>query len=75
MTMFAKMTSFVNFTPILGGAKTEDSLCSYLLEIDDARLLLDCGWDLKDPEKLASVAGTKVDAVLLSHADLDHIGG
>lgn len=70
------MTSFVNFTPIIG-ANEDNSACCYLLEIDDSKLLLDCGWDFRDPAKLADVAkiAPQVDAVLLSHADFDHCGG
>ena len=70
------MTSFINFTPILG-ANDEDSACCYLLEIDDSKLLLDCGWDFTDPIKLANIAkiAPTVDAVLLSHANFDHCGG
>lgn len=37
------MTSNLRFTPLYGGGKYEP-MC-YLLEIDDAKLLLDCGWD------------------------------
>ena len=36
------MTSYIKFTPLLG-AKNHDPLC-YLLELDDAKILLDCGW-------------------------------
>jgi cleavage and polyadenylation specificity factor subunit 2 len=36
------MTSYIKFTP-LSGAKNEDALC-YLLEIDEVKILLDCGW-------------------------------
>lgn len=36
------MSSYIKFTPI-SGAKNEDPLC-YLLEIDEVKLLLDCGW-------------------------------
>jgi len=39
------MTSFIKFTP-LSGVHGEGPLC-YLLEIDEAKLLLDCGWDYK----------------------------
>lgn len=38
------MTSIIKFTPLSGGAKSEDPPC-YLLEIDDFCILLDCGWD------------------------------
>ena len=37
------MTAIVRFTP-LSGAKTDDP-CAYLLQIDDCRILLDCGWN------------------------------
>ena len=36
------MTSYIKFTPI-SGAKNENPLC-YLLEIDEVKILLDCGW-------------------------------
>lgn len=48
------MTSYIKFTPI-SGARNEDPLC-YLLELDDAKILLDCGWnDKTQPEFLAQV--------------------
>lgn len=69
------MASFVKVTG-LSGCHDESPLC-YLLEIDDAKILLDCGWnealDIADLKPLASVA-KQIDAVLLSHADLDHLG-
>jgi Cft2 family RNA processing exonuclease len=36
------MTSFVKFTPIIGANSNSKSF-SYLLEIDDSKILLDCG--------------------------------
>ncbi|KAI8917390.1 beta-lactamase-like protein, partial [Entophlyctis helioformis] len=49
------MTSFVKFTP-LSGAHDESPLC-YLLEIDEAKLLLDCGWsESLDVGQLAALA-------------------
>jgi cleavage and polyadenylation specificity factor subunit 2 len=60
----------------LSGAHSEAPLC-YLLEVDDFRFLLDCGWtdtfDLSLLEPLASVAPT-IDAVLLSYPDTLHLG-
>lgn len=45
------MTAYIKFTA-LSGARNEDPLC-YLLEIDEAKLLLDCGWtDDFNPEDL-----------------------
>ena len=48
------MTSLIQFTPI-SGAHDENPLC-YLLEIDEAKILLDCGWtdefDVNDLELL-----------------------
>ncbi|KAJ1343806.1 hypothetical protein BSLG_001617 [Batrachochytrium salamandrivorans] len=68
------MSSFVKFT-VLQGAHDQGPLC-YLLEIDEAKLLLDCGWtetlDMAQLSALEKVA-RQVDAVLLTHADLDHI--
>ncbi len=37
------MSSLVKLTPLCG-ARNEQPLC-YLLEIDEACILLDCGWD------------------------------
>ncbi|CAO2141490.1 unnamed protein product [Urochloa humidicola] len=65
----------VQVTP-LSGAYGEGPLC-YLLVVDGFRFLLDCGWtDLCDTSQLgplAKVAPT-VDAVLLSHPDMMHLG-
>jgi len=69
------MTSIIKFTPITG-ALAEQPLC-YLLEIDELRILLDCGWndsyDLNLLKPLARIA-PKVNYVLISHPDLEHIG-
>ncbi|KAI8376072.1 beta-lactamase-like protein [Radiomyces spectabilis] len=69
------MSSYVKFTPI-SGAKNEDPLC-YLLEIDEVKILLDCGWsdqfDMDDLVHLKKIA-KQIDAVLISHADLPHLG-
>ncbi|KAJ3035593.1 cleavage and polyadenylation specificity factor subunit 2 [Rhizophlyctis rosea] len=69
------MSAYIKFTP-LSGARDEDPLC-YLLEIDEAKILLDCGWtdrwDVEDLVQLRRIAKT-IDAVLLSHADIPHIG-
>jgi len=69
------MSSLVKVTPLCG-ARNEQPLC-YLLEIDEACILLDCGWDetfdtrlLKPLLKIAH----KIDAVLLTHCDLNHLG-
>jgi cleavage and polyadenylation specificity factor subunit 2 len=69
------MTSILKFTPITG-ALAEQPLC-YLLEIDELRILLDCGWndsfDLNMLKPLAKIA-PKVNYVLISHPDMEHIG-
>ncbi len=50
---------------------------SYLLELEDLTILLDCGWndafDVEDIQPLIDVV-PKVDVVLLSHPDLEHLG-
>lgn len=64
------MTSILKFTPICG-ALAEQPLC-YLLEIDELRILLDCGWndsfDLNMLKPLAKIApkGIKFDLVFSS---------
>jgi Cft2 family RNA processing exonuclease len=51
--------------------------CCYLLEVDQFKLLLDCGWteqfDVEALRRLESYA-PHIDAVLLSHPDLSHLG-
>ncbi|KAG4098147.1 Metallo-hydrolase/oxidoreductase [Neocallimastix lanati (nom. inval.)] len=69
------MTSYIKFTA-LSGARDDNPLC-YLLEIDEAKILLDCGWyDNFDEELLKplSEVANSIDAILLSHADIEHIG-
>ncbi|ORX45152.1 hypothetical protein BCR36DRAFT_333418 [Piromyces finnis] len=69
------MTSYIKFTA-LSGARDDNPLC-YLLEIDEAKILLDCGWyDTFDEELLKplSEVANSIDAILLSHADIEHIG-
>ena len=39
----ADMTSVIRFT-VLSGMQDESPLC-YLLQLDEFRFLLDCGWD------------------------------
>ena len=69
------MSSLVKFTPLCG-ARSEQPLC-YLLEIDEACILLDCGWDeafdVALLRKLMKIAPS-IDAVLLTHCDLNHLG-
>ena len=82
----------VSLTPIMGGCtendgddgddddenstKKREPMC-YLLQIDDANILLDCGWDdsfnLADLRALEKIAPT-LDCVLISHATQRHIG-
>lgn len=42
MSSSAGATSFIRFTPISGARQDQAPAC-YLLEIDQARILLDCG--------------------------------
>ncbi|KAI9283519.1 beta-lactamase-like protein [Umbelopsis sp. AD052] len=69
------MSSDLKFTPI-SGAKNSDPLC-YLLEIDEVKLLLDCGWsdkfDVEELQHFRRVA-KQADALLISHADVQHLG-
>lgn len=57
-------------------AESGRALC-HLLLVDDARILLDCGWTdafaASDVDALRHVA-PHVDAVLLSHSDIGHVG-
>lgn len=70
------MSVTTHFTPLLG-ALDEGPLC-YLLEIDDCRLMLDCGWDdsfnIDQLSRLEEEIKKGFDAVIISHLDLAHIG-
>jgi cleavage and polyadenylation specificity factor subunit 2 len=65
-------------TPLLGG-RQYGAVCT-LLEIGNTRLLLDCG-RLFGTETEAvmravdEIVSGPIDAILLSHADMAHIGG
>lgn len=64
----------VQLTPLL---QCEEGVACYLLELGEASLLLDCGWDERfDPSLLHLLAAVapRVDAVLLTHGDLAHVG-
>lgn len=69
------MTSIVQLTPI-SGAQDKSPPC-YLLQIDEFRCLLDCGFD--EHLDIAYLEHLKphissIDAVLLSHPDTHHLG-
>lgn len=69
------MTDIIKFTSIFGGGEG-GPVCS-LLEIGDIRILLDCGYFVNENDfdgSLLSKIG-RLDAVLLSHSDINHIGG
>ena len=67
----------VTFTPLSGAREDSAAPCCYLLTIGSHRLLLDCGWDDEfDPAALEALreVAPSIDAVLLSHGDLAHLG-
>ncbi|XP_030563883.1 probable cleavage and polyadenylation specificity factor subunit 2 [Drosophila novamexicana] len=69
------MTSIIKLHTI-SGAMDESPPC-YILQIDDVRILLDCGWDEKfDPNFIKELKRQvhTLDAVLLSHPDAYHLG-
>jgi Cft2 family RNA processing exonuclease len=76
------MANQVRVSPLWGASSGQqgDALCS-LLELDSARILLDCGIPSSEAEieaisdKVESLnASGGIDAVLLSHADVQHMG-
>ena len=75
-----EMSSDIVLTPLLGG-KGEGGGVSSLLEIGGFRILLDCGTTIATGNgKLLEVASQLkekggVDCVILSHADMHHMGG
>lgn len=69
------MTSIIKLHAISGAYDTSPPC--YLLQVDDFKILLDCGWDehfdeevINELTKLVPV----IDAVLLSHPDAQHLG-
>ncbi|MGH0151590.1 UNVERIFIED_CONTAM: hypothetical protein FKN15_031747 [Acipenser sinensis] len=70
-----KMTSIIKLTAI-SGVQEESALC-YLLQVDEFRFLLDCGWDESFSMDIIDAIKRhvhQVDAVLLSHPDPLHLG-
>uniref|UniRef100_A0A1I8ANQ7 Cleavage and polyadenylation specificity factor subunit 2 n=1 Tax=Steinernema glaseri TaxID=37863 RepID=A0A1I8ANQ7_9BILA len=69
------MTSIVKLEA-LSGVQDDGPLC-YLLQVDDAYFLLDCGWDERfDMAYIEAVKRRvpKINAVLLSYGDIPHAG-
>nr|CAI5856676.1 unnamed protein product [Callosobruchus analis] len=69
------MTSIIKLQA-LSGAMDESPPC-YILQIDDVRILLDCGWDEKfNMEFIKEIRRHvhTIDAVLLSYPDITHLG-
>ncbi|GFO32279.1 cleavage and polyadenylation specificity factor subunit 2-like [Plakobranchus ocellatus] len=69
------MTSIIKLHA-LSGARDESPPC-YMLQVDEFRFLLDCGWDedfSMDFVKDLRRAAPQVDAVLLSYPDHLHLG-
>ncbi|XP_075145543.1 cleavage and polyadenylation specificity factor subunit 2 [Haematobia irritans] len=69
------MTSIIKLHTI-SGAMDESPPC-YILQIDEVKIMLDCGWDEKfDANFIKEVKRHvhSIDAVLLSHPDVYHLG-
>lgn len=69
------MTSIIKLQ-VLSGAMDE-SPPAYLLQVDDVKILLDCGWDEKfHMEFIKEVKRHvhQIDAVLISYPDIMHLG-
>ena len=70
------MASIIRLCPLSGGAGEETPHC-YVLEVDQFTFLLDCGWDPNFSQDIIvqlKKYSHKIDAVLLSHPDILHIG-
>ncbi|KAF7281402.1 cleavage and polyadenylation specificity factor subunit 2 [Rhynchophorus ferrugineus] len=69
------MTSIIKLQ-VLSGAMDE-SPPAYLLQVDDVKILLDCGWDEKfNMEFIKEIKRHihQIDAVLISYPDIVHLG-
>uniref|UniRef100_UPI00358E8751 cleavage and polyadenylation specificity factor subunit 2 n=1 Tax=Myxine glutinosa TaxID=7769 RepID=UPI00358E8751 len=69
------MTSIIKLTA-LSGVQNESALC-YLLQVDEFRFLLECGWDEHFSMDVIDTLRRyiyQVDAVLVSHPDMLHLG-
>uniref|UniRef100_A0A665WNL2 Cleavage and polyadenylation specificity factor subunit 2 n=1 Tax=Echeneis naucrates TaxID=173247 RepID=A0A665WNL2_ECHNA len=69
------MTSIIKLTAV-SGVQEESALC-YLLQVDEFRFLLDCGWDENFSVDIIDAMKRyvhQIDAVLLSHPDPIHLG-
>ena len=74
----------ITFRPLAGAVAAESPVpLAYLLQLDDIRILLDCGspdWSPEQPAPPSSYCAAlracapTVDLVLLSHGDLAHAG-
>ena len=74
----AKSTDWVRLTP-LGGAREVGRSC-FLLETPESKVLLDCGINVASRDRAYPLLGSinfaidELDAVIISHAHLDHSG-
>lgn len=69
------MTSIIKVTCLSGGQDCSPSC--YLLQIDQFRCLLDCGWDEKFSLSIVNEIGKhfrSLDAILLNYPDPAHVG-
>lgn len=69
------MTSIIKLTVLSGGQ--DETPLAYLLQVDEFRFLLDCGWDeFLSVETIEPIKRhvNQIDAVLLSYPDIYHLG-
>lgn len=69
------MTSIIKLTVLSGGQ--DESPLAYLLQVDEFRFLLDCGWDeFLSVDTIEPIKRhiNQIDAVLISHPDIYHLG-
>ncbi|XP_028396324.1 LOW QUALITY PROTEIN: cleavage and polyadenylation specificity factor subunit 2-like [Dendronephthya gigantea] len=69
------MTSIIKLTVLSGGQ--DETPLAYLLQVDEFRFLLDCGWDESVSGKAIEPIKrhvNQIDAVLISHPDIYHLG-
>ena len=76
--MSVEMRIMSDFTVVPRGGAEEVGRSCYHLQVDDHDYLVDCGLKQSAPPEYPILRGVdpgQIDAVFITHAHIDHIGG